>query len=725
MRRWAYLVALAVMTAMPAAALDVQILGPDDAPLAGARITVVGRSGSVVADRMGRATLAPDPELPFVLFIARPDGVALAPVTITEEGGAPPLVVRAAATAAEVTVVSGVIPDLELPPAVATTVIGLADLRQRLPADLPQVLENVPGADQTGEGHAAVPGLRGLSKHRTLILLDDGRVSAERRAGPSATFLDPLTIEEVEVVRGPGTVAYGSDALGGIIRMRSRMPTPGSPDELRWGLVAGTVADERGAVASYSTSTPVGGVLVGGHYREFADYESPRGRVPSSGARLLGGRLGWQAELAGGVLWAGWRSDLARDVGKPSPDADVERVLYPEENSHRLSLGFEHPGAGRWNRISASASWDRYRLVLDKKALDDRGAVRRVASSQVDSSDYGLRLEGERPLGGARLVLGLQAYGRYGLEALNRTSDFGPAGELEGAVTEISVADARKDDLGVFAALHRDWERWGLAAGLRGDRVEATNRGGYFGDDSAVNGALSGFAAVSFRPRPRVELTAQVARGFRDALLSDRYYRGVTGRGFITGNPALEPETSRQLDVAAHWRGERFQLSAYGYLYRIINLIERYKEDGDYFFRNRGEAEIRGVEVEGQVAVGGAVSLGVGAQLIRGEVLDDSSPTDDVPAPGVFLILRSDPSRPWWWLLRGAVFGRDGRPGPSEQVVPAHGVLDAGVGWRLREGVRVELWGRNLSDRAYLASADEAAVLAPGRALEVAIRGRI
>ena len=55
-----------------------------------------------------------------------------------------------------------------------------------------QALETVPGINQVSEGHASVPAVRGMARGRTLFLIDGGRVSSERRVGPSATFLDPV-----------------------------------------------------------------------------------------------------------------------------------------------------------------------------------------------------------------------------------------------------------------------------------------------------------------------------------------------------------------------------------------------------------------------------------------------------------------------------------------------------------------------------------------------------
>jgi iron complex outermembrane receptor protein len=549
-------------------------------------------------------------------------------------------------------------------------------------------------------------------------------VTAERRAGASATFLDPLTVEEVEVVRGPGAVAYGSDAFGGVIRMRSRMPSPGAGTQMRYQLTAGGAGGQRAALAEVTAPGLGGGVLFGGHWRKLEDYDAPGGTVPNSGAELFGGRAAWQLPVAGGVLRLGWRSDLARDVGKPAPEVEMERVFYPEEDSHRFNLGFEHPGPGRWRRLTTTLAWDSYRLVLDKERFDGAGRLRQVAGSEVGSNDYQLRIEGERGLGEARLVVGVDASGRYDLEALNRTTELDGAGSPT-TTTEVSVESARRDDMGIFAALSGDKARWGWSAGVRGDWIRAANSGGFFGDDEVTNSDLSGFAALRVGLSPGLELTAQLARGFRDALLSDRYYRGQTGRGFITGNPELEPETSRQLDLALRWRGDRWDLAGFVYLYRISDLIERYRQGDSYFFRNRGEAEIRGLELEGRIVLTDDLWLELGAQLLRGEVVEDGQPTDDVPPPGIFLVLRSNPSRPWWWMVRGAAFARADRPGPNEQEVAGYGVLDAAVGRRISERLELELLGRNLLDRSHLASSDEAAVPAPGRSLQLALRGRL
>mgnify|MGYP001827410179 FL=1 len=290
---------------------------------------------------------------------------------------------------------------------------------------------------------------------------------------------------------------------------------------------------------------------------------------------------------------------------------------------------------------------------------------------------------------------------------------------------EVSIENAYGTDLGIFLSLGRALGRWSLDFGLRGDSVWSANGGGYFGDLNTFNSAISGFAAVGYELTTDLELTAQVARGFRDPLLSDRYYRGETGRGFITGNPDLDPETSLQFDLALRYSPDSTAVGLYVYRYRIYDLIERFRIGDDFFFRNRGESEISGVEVETSFVIGNGLELHAGAHLLQGEVVEDGSPTDGVPPPGVFVVLRGNPSARWWWMVRGAAYARDDRPGPTEQEIPGYALLDAGAGYSLTDWLEVSLLGRNLFDRSFLASSDEDAVLAPGRSIQLVLRGRL
>ena len=126
-------------------------------------------------------------------------------------------------------VVAGSAPSVEAAPASGVTVVPADDIRSRQPANVAQAVENVAGTATVSEGQAAVPAVRGLAGGRTLILIDGARVTAERRVGPQRHLPRPASLEGIEIARGPGSVAYGSDAFGGVMQLRTRRAEPGTP----------------------------------------------------------------------------------------------------------------------------------------------------------------------------------------------------------------------------------------------------------------------------------------------------------------------------------------------------------------------------------------------------------------------------------------------------------------------------------------------------------------
>jgi outer membrane receptor protein involved in Fe transport len=289
------------------------------------------------------------------------------------------------------------------------------------------------------------------------------------------------------------------------------------------------------------------------------------------------------------------------------------------------------------------------------------------------------------------------------------------SGSLVATTENVSIDNARRTDTGFFGQIEAPiGTSLAAAAGLRGDWVGTTNEGGYFGDRSTSNGSASGFVSLTGTLAPGLSLTGQVSRGFRDPTLSDRYYRGPTGRGFVTGNPDLESETSLQFDGGVRFTASGYRLAFYAFEYRINDLVERYQTDPDYYyFRNRGHARIRGMELEFQSDLPRGFSLELTGQLQRGVALDDDEALDDISTDTIAAQLRKEFGR-GFTQARVAVYATDTRPGPSEQVVGAHTLVDVMAGYRLNANLDLRAVARNLLDQAYLLSPDTRAVLAPG-----------
>lgn len=689
------------------------------APMDRAVVSIAGINGSVVTDRDGRFTWSPAPTPPFHVIVIRPDGAVVRPVLVTQVDGSE-VIVRID-TVAEAVTVLGAAPSIDAAPASASTLLSREQVVQRNPENLMQALETVPGVHQVSEGHASVPAIRGLARGRTLFLIDGARVSSERRVGPSATFLDPDTVEGIDVARGPGSVAYGSDALGGVISVRTRRPEPDSPLRTRLtGAYGVGTPQERGSV-EVSKGLDRGGVLVQGHARNAEDYDSPQGEVFNSGWEDRGFLARFAHALGEGVITTTWQSDFGRDFERPRNNSRAVRFYYPFENSHRFSAAYQIPDAVGLDDLEVTGFIGTYEQRTDQDRFPTATSGRSIERADVSAKDFHVKAVGQRFFARSRLEVGADVNGRFGLEALDVLQGFDLSGNLIRDTTNVSVDSARRIDAALFAQVDTAMGSVGrVSAGARVDRVTTKNVAGYFGDRSTANTAFSGFGALSVGSTRGFGATVQVARGFRDPVLSDRYFRGPSGRGFITGNPDLEPETSLQFDLSARYATSRAQVAVYLYQYRINDLVERYQEQTDFFFfRNRGRARLRGVELEARGDLGAGYSVELGFQRSRGVVLDDDSNLDDISPASYSVVGRKAIGTRGYALARLAVHTKDNRPGPTEIEAPSSTVFDVGGGWRFGGRLELRAFGRNLFDDEYYASPDARFVLAPGRSLLV------
>jgi hemoglobin/transferrin/lactoferrin receptor protein len=620
-----------------------------------------------------------------------------------------------AAFADEAVTVLGAAPSINTSPAAGTTVLSSAHVAQRNPENLTQALETVPGVTQVSEGHASVPAVRGLARGRTLILIDGGRVTAERRVGPSGTFLDPSVVEGIDIARGPGSVAYGSDAFGGVISVRTRRAAPGDRLRARFTGSAGLGVPEARGAFEVSKGLARGGVLVQAHVRNAEDYDGPGGEVFNSGWGDRGFVANFTHALGKGVLSAGWQSDFGRDFERPRNNSRTVRFYYPFENSHRFTSSYELSDVAGFRQIALTGFLGTYEQRTDQDRFATATTGRSVERADISANDFHVTGRAERLFGGTRVEFGVDVNGRYGLEALDIIQAYDLAGTLTRDTTNVSIDNARRVDTGVFVQAETALGRVArLSGGVRGDRVTTTNRGGFFGDRSTSTGAASGFGSFTIAPGAGASITFQVSRGFRDPVLSDRYFRGPSGRGFITGNPELTPEKSVQFDVATRYAVGRTQLALYLYEYR--DLIERFQTQTDFFFfRNRGNARIRGVEVEAQSDLGNGYSLQVAAQLSRGRDPDLDVNLDDIGSPSLSLLGRRDFGDRGYAQARIAFHAEDNRFGPTEIAMPGATLLDIGAGWRIVRQLEVRAVLRNLLDDLYYASPDSRWVPAPGR----------
>jgi outer membrane receptor protein involved in Fe transport len=708
-----------------AAPFSARLLLPDGEPAAGYVVSVVGTTLSTVCAADGSFVFDPAPQPPFTLVAAGRSGELSAPIEVAALDAALPVELQLPpAVRDSVTVVSGVAPSLELLPASAATVVSAEAIEQRPPQRVVDTLAVVAGASKLGEGADSVPALRNLGRGRTLILLDGARVSAERRAGPSATFVDPASLASVEVLRGPGSVVYGSDAFGGVLNIVTRDPERG----VRAGefQVEGWRGGQQqvGGAASVSLPAAGGDVALEAHAADADDAEAGDGRpIDNSAFESKGASVRYLRPAGAGRLRASLQIDRVDDLGKAAIDSDAIRAVYPLEDSDRLTLGWIGAGPGSWDALEASLFYGTYEIVLDRDRAATETSNRRIDRSDTRAEDAQARALLGREAGGGRLQVGLDLYGRIDLRAkVGRVDYAADALTVERTTVTSAIEDASQRAYGLFAT----WSRplapsWTLGLGARGDRIDSENRGGFFGDRSESADALSGNLSLTWADAGW-SVTGQAARGFRVPTLSDRYFRGPSGRGFVVGNPELDPESSFQLDLAVRRSFGQSAVGLYVYRYEIEDLIERYQEGSDFFFRNRGEAKIEGVELELQSRFLDHWAFEGGAAWSDGAT-DGGAEIDDVAAPNLFAGVRYA-DRWGYAFARATLVDDQDDPGPTELARDGYALLELGAGWQLHPAVELRLTVKNALDEAYTGAADDAADRSPGRAIGLALAGR-
>ncbi len=329
---------ITLASATTAFALETRVvLKGSGLPLADATVSVLGRPGHVLTDAQGRCRLTPAPRPPFEVLVVLSGGRHSRPIRVESLSAGPLTVEVELAVEEALTVTGGSGHSIEGSPANASTILFAAEVESRQPTHPAQALENVAGASVVSEGQAAVPALRGLAAGRTLVLLDGARVTAERRVGPSATYVDPVLLEAIEVSAGRAPSRTGRTPLGASSRCAPAMPSRAP----RWTCAStarSASACRSSARPSRSAGASRGGIVLAGHYRSFDDWTSPEGEVPNSGARDQGflARLGYL--LGGGRLSLGVQSDFGRDVERPRSNSSTVRFYYPSEDSHRVTL---------------------------------------------------------------------------------------------------------------------------------------------------------------------------------------------------------------------------------------------------------------------------------------------------------------------------------------------------------------------------------------------------
>lgn len=629
----------------------------------------------------------------------------------------------------------------------AVSVVTAEDIAERAPRTTPEALDMVPGVSVQKTNHAGgSPFIRGRTGQETLILLDGFRFNTSiMRSGPNQYLntIDPHLLDGIEVLRGPGSVLYGSDAIGGVINVITRDPHGGDMEGLAH--LRGASAD-RSAVGRAQVTGRVGpaDVQIGLGARRFGELRGA-GPLPMAEVPVYDGNV---------QRFTGYE-ELAGDV-KVSFD-----VLDRGELTAAL-IAFHQFDAPRTDKCSPAPLDCRYfdeqfydmgylRYRDDLPGLDEVELGAMVARTHERRER--IREERDQQTNEVDDVLTLGLTGRASLPkyALGRRGalrvSFGAESYLDmlasEASTEVLSTGAVMPEM---RGKYLDGSRYLTAAGFTFTELVVTPSLSFTGG-ARLTAARASVAAdpesdrdafnqtsvvpvagggVRLAVAEGIALVGNIDQGFRAPNLDDLTARSDEGPGFQIANPDLQPETSLTLEGGLVVRRPWLVASGFAYQSFIDDFIGRIATEcppalaaqcgtaeNVYTLTNAASASIHGVEMAAEARLPAGVRLfGNATWTVATRIVPAGAdmPESKIPPLSGRGGIRMDLGQGRYLVEGMARWAlRQDRLSPADQTdsrippsgTPGYAVFDIRASARLDHRLRASLAVENLTNTAY------------------------
>ena len=724
---WACFFSCAVLAAAGLAAeIRGKVVGALDNPVAAAVVRHRASGAKTETDAAGRFVLDVPGAGRFVLEVIHPDYYEREFEIGSKELAKPVVFVLVPLIKQneEVVVTAMRYPEPSIQVPAASTVVSGETLSEEMAPNINEGLQDVPGVGALGSaGFSLVPSVRGLARRRVLYLVDGARLESDRRTGPNASFVSPDDVERIEVLRSASSVFYGSDAIGGVIHILTRAPRfePGLRGRLQAGY--GTVNGEKRIGLGLEGGTGTWAFSLSFHRDDAGLYRAPGGTEILQSQFAQGSLLAKAArrtdkrEIDIGILAA-----RGTDIGKPSATASTKPTWYPRENQNLIQLHWKEKNVGRDGEILFHAFANPNFLETLTDTYD--GFLTKRSYAKTDSTEFGAQASYSKALGPTlRMEGGLDYFGRAGAHAFNSYASYDAFGAVTGVEEEHPYLSASRGDLGGFlSADFSGIRRLDILGGVRYDllrmRAQPSGEGSLVGVPPILttDSQPTGFLAVSYKLAKELTAFVNVSRAYRLGSINERFYTGISGRGFIVGQPGLRPESSFNLDGGLKVPGKRYFLGLYAFRYLIDDMIERFRLDpSTYTYGNIERGLLRGVEFEAEAFLLPGWKVFGNFALIRGRSLATGDPLNDVPPFRVYAGTK-------YWRdrfsaeLNMTFSAAKTDPGPAEIAVASSELVNLKVGYMWR-GLDLFVMLANVLNAAYIARADPDAMVEPGRNL--------
>ncbi|HEY6940557.1 TonB-dependent receptor [Dokdonella sp.] len=632
-----------------------------------------------------------------------------------ERSGAKPKVDRETLPAVVVTAIPGEqAADRIVAP---VSVLSGTELDEARAGTIGQTVSNVPGVQTTSFGQGVGrPVIRGFDGPRVSVLSDGlGSEDVSNVSQDHAVTVEPFLADQIEILKGPSTLLYGSGAIGGIVNVvDGRIPTAAPADGISGRVQAGYDSVSNGSSEAFRVDAGGSGFAVhaDGLDRHDHDYDVDGQSLPNSYVHTKAGAIG--GSMVGDWGYAGLSvSRYLDNYGNPAEAGDLATGEAPvhlqmAQTRYDLKGAVDAPFAGI-DKLELNLGHSDYRHV------EFDGDV--PGTTFTNDANEGRVLVTHAPLAGWLGAFGMQAFHR----------DFAAVGD------ETFVPPTSTRGIGLFATERRDFGVLDVDLGARVDRQSSIPDGG--NERAFRPHSLS--AGFAWRLDDAWHLTLNLDRSQRAPAEEELFANGPhdASATFEIGDPRLREETANQAELGLHWHGERIDAKVAAYANRYddfiyladTGLVEDALPVRDW---SQANARFRGGEAEATLHLAanasGHYDLRVWGDTVRA-TLQDGGNLPRIPAARVGSALSWHDDR--WRASIGATryFAQD-ETASFETGTAGFTLVNAHLAWSFHANDRGSweafLDGNNLADQTARLSTSlikDAAPL-PGRNISVGVR---
>ena len=530
--------------------------------------------------------------------------------------------------------------------------------------DLLQGRAGLDFANQGGIGKLTSLFMRGTASNQVLVMVDGVRIGSASSGMAALQDLPVEQIERVEIVRGPRSSLYGSEAIGGVIQVFTRNAGEGLQQNLSLGVGSNRL---RQASAGFSNRGERGWISAQGGYQKTDGINACRGTAEGWGAGCFvdepdrDGYRNTSINVRGGYQLGDTLSVEGHALNANSFNEYDGSVFGGNEAENRQQvLG----GKLQWNPSDAlhlSAQLGRNNDDADNYFVD--------ASGRSFVSNFKTRRDTANLQGDFLLAEGQQL--SAGVDWQNDK------------LLSTTAYDVReRDNTGVFVEYQGQFGAHSLQASVRND------------DNEQFGNHTTGSLGYGFAFGHGFKLTASAGTGFKAPTFNDLYYPGFS-------NPELKPEESKSLNLGIAQYAQSWNWTFNAYETRIDQLIGY---DANFNIVNVNEARIRGAELTGYLSLAG---FDINAQASFTDPRDHTSGSashDNWLARRARTSGRLDVDRSFGPLRVGITAAGSGYrydDAANSVRLAGHGTMDLRVEYAFNDAWSLQARAANLFDRQY------------------------